>query len=106
MSENTSGVIPCGHRILVRPIIVEEKSESGIILRTTALKDREQMAQTEGVIIALGQTVWHDQDAPWAAVGDHVIFSKFSGIVVPGADEVEYRVINDLDVIGIKKGDK
>lgn len=99
---NESGIKPCGHRLLVQPFEVEEKTASGIIVQTGSQRDREQLAQTEAIIVEVGPTAWSDQTAKWAQAGDHVIFSKFSGIISKGADGKEYRLINDLDVVAIK----
>ena len=49
--------------------------------------------------MAIGDTAWHDQPVSWAKVGDHVIFGKYSGLIYTGEDELEYRIINDLDVV-------
>ena len=99
MTINTSGIHPKGHRVLVLPDPVEETTESGIILSVGQQKDRERLAQLKGTIVELGNSCWHDQPEPWAAVGDHVIFGKYSGLIYKGADEKEYRIINDLDVV-------
>lgn len=98
---NQSGVTPCGHRLLVLPIEVEDKTEMGIILRTKDQNDREQMAQVEGTVVALGETCWKDQPdgIPWCKVGDSIVFAKYSGLVRKGKDGKEYRIINDLDVV-------
>jgi len=104
MSENTSGISPRGHRVLIKPFEVEEKTASGIVVSTGRELQREQMAQTEGIIVEIGNTAWHDQPAPWAQVGDHVIFAKYSGTVSTGEDKVEYRIVNDLDIVAVKRG--
>ena len=97
--QNTSGIYPRGHRVLVLPDAVEEKTESGIIVSVGLERDRERLAQLKGTIVEIGNSCWHDQPEPWAQVGDHVIFGKYSGLIYKGADEKEYRIINDLDVV-------
>jgi co-chaperonin GroES (HSP10) len=99
--QNTSGIHPKGHRVLILPDPVEEVTQSGIILSVGENRDRERLAQLKGTIVELGNTAWLDQPAPWAAEGDHVIFGKYSGLIYQGADEKEYRIINDLDVVAI-----
>lgn len=97
--ENKSGIHPKGHRVLILPDPVEEVSESGIVLSVGQTADRERLAQLRGTIVELGSTAWHDQPEPWAKVGDHIIFGKYSGLIYKGDDGLEYRIINDLDVV-------
>jgi co-chaperonin GroES (HSP10) len=99
--QNTSGIHPKGHRVLILPDPVEEVSKSGIILSVGENRDRERLAQLKGTIVELGNTAWLDQPSPWANEGDHVIFGKYSGLIYQGADEKEYRIINDLDVVAL-----
>jgi co-chaperonin GroES (HSP10) len=99
--QNTSGIHPKGHRVLILPDPVEEVTQSGIIVSVGENRDRERLAQLKGTIVELGNTAWLDQPSPWANEGDHVIFGKYSGLIYKGADEKEYRIINDLDVVAI-----
>jgi co-chaperonin GroES (HSP10) len=99
--QNTSGIHPKGHRVLILPDPVEEVTQSGIILSVGENRDRERLAQLKGTIVELGNTAWLDQPAPWASAGDHVIFGKYSGLIYQGDDDKEYRIINDLDVVAI-----
>jgi co-chaperonin GroES (HSP10) len=99
--QNTSGIHPKGHRVLILPDPVEEVSKSGIILSVGENRDRERLAQLKGTIVELGNTAWLDQPSPWANEGDHVIFGKYSGLIYQGADDKEYRIINDLDVVAL-----
>jgi len=99
--QNTSGIHPKGHRVLILPDPVEEITQSGIILSVGENRDRERLAQLKGTIVELGNTAWLDQPSPWANEGDHVIFGKYSGLIYQGADDKEYRIINDLDVVAL-----
>jgi co-chaperonin GroES (HSP10) len=75
---NVSGINPVGWRVLIKPQEVLEKSSGGIILTTETSRDREQMANTTGV----------------------VIFAKYAGLLCLGGDGQSYRVVNDKDVVG------
>ena len=97
---NTSGIYPKGHRVLIKAEEVEELSKGGIALPSEITK-RQQLAEIRGRVIELGSTAYSDQDEPFCKVGDRVIFAKYSGIVYDGKDKVEYRVINDLDVVSV-----
>ena len=99
--QNTSGIHPKGHRDLILPDPVEEVTQSGIILSVGENRDRERLAQLKGTVVELGNTAWLDQPSPWAKVGDHVIFGKYSGLIYQGNDNKEYRIINDLDVVAL-----
>jgi co-chaperonin GroES (HSP10) len=101
MVDNTSGIHPKGHRVLILPDPVEEVTQSGIILSVGENRDRERLAQLKGTVIEIGNSAWHDQPSPWAEIGDHVIFGKYSGLIYQGDDDKEYRIINDLDVVAL-----
>lgn len=94
----SAGIRPVGHVVLVLPLEVEEKTASGIIVTRADEVRREQMGQTEAEVIAIGNTAYSDQPAPWCKVGDRVVFARYAGTERKGADERMYRLINDLDV--------
>ena len=101
--ENTSGIIPVGHRILILPEQVQEKTESGIILHTESQREREGMAQMYGLVVYVGDDAYNDQSSHWCGVGDRVSFAKYSGLVYEGIDGKIYRCINDLDIVALVK---
>lgn len=102
---NPSGIHPQGHRLVVKPKVVEEKTESGIVLARTAV-DAEQLAQTDGIVVAIGEGCWEDKSSAWARVGDWVMFGKYKGLLRKGKDGVDYRIINDTDVVAVLDQDK
>ena len=95
---NVSGINPVGNRILLKPIEIQEKSSGGIILATESLKEREQMANTTGVVIDMGDDCYSDERAPWCKIGDKITFAKYAGLMYLGRDGNAYRMINDKDV--------
>lgn len=100
--QNTSGFKPLGHRLLILPDSAETKTQSGIVLalETTG---REEMAQVKGVLVAVGDGCWKDTTtSDWAQPGDRVVFGKYAGLLWPGADGRKYRILNDLDVVGLE----
>jgi co-chaperonin GroES (HSP10) len=97
---NESGIHPSGWRILVQPIVVEEKTASGIIVSHGELADREQMANTTGTVVEVGPECNN-----WTKSGDKVVFGKFSGLLYVGKDNVKYRIINDDDIVAVLDGD-
>jgi chaperonin GroES len=99
--KNTSGFIPLGHRLLVLPDSVEVKTKTGIVL-VTETTGREEMAQVKGTVVALGNGCWKDTPTQnWAKVGDRVIYGKYAGLLWPGEDGQKYRILNDLDIVGL-----
>ena len=104
---NTSGWNPTGHRVLVRVEQVERKTESGIIIADVTA-DKEQLGQDAGVVVELGNTAYSDQESHWCQVGDYVKFGRYAGQLIRPSesdDGVEYRVLNDLDIVLVKSGD-
>ena len=103
--KNESGINPVGWRILVKPKEVMEKSKGGIILNTESNKEREQMGNTTGIVIAMGDQCYTDEREHWCGVGDKVIFAKYAGLLYRGKDGNNYRLINDKDVTGTLDSD-
>lgn len=57
------------------------------------------MVEQRAVVIAVGPEAWVKETRPRATVGDHVMISKYAGILVEGVkDGVQYRLVNDNDV--------
>jgi chaperonin GroES len=102
---NESGINPVGWRVLIKPQEVKEVSQGGIILTTEKSKEREQMANTTGIVIAMGDQCYADEPTPWCKVGDKVIFAKYAGLLYLGKDGASYRMVNDKDITGTLDGD-
>lgn len=97
--KNESKIRPVEYKVLIEPEIVEEKTTGGIILTPTT-KDREQMAQVRGLLIAIGGNAFEDwENKP--KIGDKVYFGKYAGYIVKGNDGKEYRLCNDKDICAI-----
>ena len=104
---NTSGWKPTGHRVLVKVDQVERTTKSGIIIHD-ATADKEQIGQDGGIIVELGNTAYSDQSDSWCKVGDIVKFGRYAGQLIRPSesdDGIEYRVLNDLDIVLVKSGD-
>ena len=97
---NESGINPVGWRVLVAPKEIAEKSAGGIILNTDTSRERENMANTTGVVVAVGDGCYSSMPVPWCKVGDKVSFAKYAGLLYKGKDGKPYRMINDEDVTG------
>ena len=106
--QNTSGWVPTGHRILIRVDQFERKTQSGIII-ADSYADKEQLGQDAGTVVEIGNTAYADQESPWCSVGDHIKFGRYAGQIIKVTKDdgtvEEYRVIIDLDVALVKKGE-
>lgn len=103
-AENTSGIVPLDLRVLVRPDDAEKKSAGGIIIPESVV-DQKRMAAMKGTLVAVGENAWEEAATRSAAFvkpqpGNRVMIAKYGGVVVTGLDGVDYRLLNDEDIIG------
>lgn len=103
MSEH--GIVPQGWRVVVLPDKVKTETESGIVISTGSQTMREEMAQVDGIVVAMGSECYNKHETPWCKIGDKVIFGKYSGIFRKGNDGKTYRIINDEDVVATLEGE-
>jgi co-chaperonin GroES (HSP10) len=107
MITNNSGIKPVGISILVLPDQVEQTTESGIVLSTHDQHAREEMGQTDGLVVEISPFAYYDEKTPRCQVGDRVVMAKYAGMVRVGNDGLTYRLIKDNDVIALlEKGNK
>ena len=91
-------VTPLHDRVIVKPAPAEEKTAGGIIIPDTA---KEKPAQAEVIAVGTGVRDEHGKLQPLAVeVGDHVLFSKWSGSEVT-IDSEELLVVKESDIMGI-----
>ncbi len=102
-------ITPTGHKVLVKVIPLEKKTDSGIIVdygENNKLRERQQQL---GVVAAVGPQAWNAfrqvQDGkeysgqPWAKVGDVVYCSRMAGVWVPDPETGdEFVLYNDADI--------
>lgn len=108
-------VVPCGHRLLVKPYKQEDVDpvlmKSREFLKNFEIvnsnKEREDKSVDKGVVLAIGPTAWQDfKSEPWCKVGDIIIFAKFSPSFITDPETNEMvGVLNDADVIAVLKGE-
>lgn len=107
-------IIPCGHRLTVQPLALEDvydeykrAAKSGLIIPDTKDRQREQMSVDQGVVIEIGPSAFKDfgTDA-WCSVGDTIAYARHAGKFIKDPDtDKDVLVINDEDVVAIiKKG--
>jgi chaperonin GroES len=89
---------PLGDRILVKPMEQAEEKVGGIIIPDTA-KEKPQ----EGKIAAVGPGKLlenGERQAPSVAVGDKVLYGKYSGTEIKYEGE-EYLIVREDDILAI-----
>ena len=87
---------PLGDRIVIKPLEQEEEKVGGIIIPDTA-KEKPQ----EGEIIAVGPGRILDsgeRQAPSVAVGDKVLYGKYSGTEIKYGGE-DYLIVREDDIL-------
>ncbi len=89
---------PLQDRILVKRLTEEDMTKGGIIIPDSAKEkpqEGEVIAVGNGKVLDNGQT--HTLDVK---VGDHVLFSKYSGTEVKLEGD-EYTIMREDDILGI-----
>lgn len=92
--ENKSGIHPTGCTVLV--LLDEVPRSHGMIELPEQAIMQNQLAQIRGTVIEPGPKAWGDL-AP-IQPGSRVIFRRYAGELVTGADKVMYRIMNDKDI--------
>lgn len=87
---------PLADRIVIKKVEVEEKTKSGIVLPGTA-QEQPQIAE----VVAIGDDIKNDdKKKDQIAVGDKVIFSKYSGTEIK-VDGEEVTILKLSDVLAV-----
>jgi len=99
-------ITPVEYKLVIMCDPIAEESAGGIAKPKQAI-EAERRDQTEGELIAKSDMCFTDGDStPWKCklpkIGDRVMFTRYSGQFIT-EDGVEYRVMNDKDVIAILK---
>lgn len=89
---------PIGDRIVIKVLVSEEKTKSGIVLPDTA---KEKPQKGEVVAIGKGKLLDNGSYVPAeVAVGDTVIYSKYAGSEIK-IDDVEYLIVESRDILAV-----
>lgn len=88
---------PLGDRVLIKRTEAEEKTKSGIILPGQA-KEQPQIAEV--IAVGPGGVIDGKEIKMELAIGDRIIFAKFSGTEVK-ADGEDYIILKQEDVLAI-----
>jgi chaperonin GroES len=102
---NASGLAPVDMRIVVKPDPVEEVTAGGII-RPGQIVDKLKYAATRATLVAVGPNAFrdwslHPEELPQP--GARVLFAQYTGARERGDDGEDYIVMNDADLLAVKK---
>ena len=86
---------PLGDKVVLRQILAEETTKSGIILPGQA---KEKPQQAEVVAVGPGGVVDGKEVVMNVSVGDKVIYTKYSGTEVK-LDEETFIIVKQSDII-------
>lgn len=90
---------PLGDRVVLKQLVAEETTKSGIILPG---QNKEKPQQAEVVAVGPGGTVDGKEVKMEVKVGDQVIYSKYAGTDVK-IDEEELIIVKQSDILAIIK---
>jgi chaperonin GroES len=89
---------PIGDRIVIELVESEEKTASGIVLPDTA---KEKPQEGKVVAVGTGRVLDSGERVPVeVAVGDRIIFSKYSGTEVK-FQGTEYLILRENDILAV-----
>ena len=92
-------LVPLGDRVVIKQLVAEEKTKSGIILPDNA---KEKPQEAEVVAVGPGGTVNGKEIVMQVKKGDKVIYSKYAGTEFK-MDGEEYIIVRQDDILAIVK---
>ncbi len=89
-------LVPLGDRVVLKQLAAEETTKSGIVLPG---QEKEKPQQAEVVAVGPGT-----EDVKMeVAVGDKIIYSKYSGTEVKLDEEEKYIIVKQEDILAVIK---
>ena len=92
-------LVPLFDRVVLKQLVAEETTKSGIVLPGQA---KEKPQQAEVIAVGPGGVVDGKEVTMQVKVGDQVIFSKYAGTEVK-VDEDEYIIVKQNDILVVVK---
>ena len=90
-------LVPLGDRVVLKQLVAEETTKSGIVLPGQA---KEKPQQAEVVAVGPGGVVDGKEITMQVKVGDKVIYSKYSGTEVE-LDNEKYVIVKQNDILAV-----
>ena len=88
-------LVPLGDRVVLKQLVAEETTKSGIVLPG---QSKEKPQQAEVVAVGPGGMVDGKEVKMEVKVGDNVIYSKYAGTEVK-LDEEEFIIVKQNDIL-------
>jgi chaperonin GroES len=93
-------LVPLGDRVVLKAVLAEETTKSGIVLPGQA---KEKPQQAEVIAVGPGGVVDGKEVTMQVKAGDKVIYSKYAGTEVKLEDE-EFIVVKQNDILAVVEG--
>ena len=90
-------LVPLGDKVVLKQLLAEETTKSGIVLPGQA---KEKPQQAEVIAVGPGGIVDGKEVTMQVKVGDKVIYSKYAGTEVKLEDE-EFIIVRQNDIVAI-----
>ena len=90
-------LVPLGDRVVLKQLVAEETTKSGIVLPGQA---KEKPQQAEVIAVGPGGVIDGKEVCMQVKVGDKVIFSKYAGTEVKIEDS-EYIIVKQSDILAV-----
>ncbi len=90
-------LVPLGDKVVLKQLIAEETTKSGIVLPGQA---KEKPQQAEVLAVGPGGIVDGKEIVMQVKVGDKVIYSKYAGTEVKLEDE-EFIIVKQNDIVAV-----
>ena len=90
-------LVPLGDRVVLKQLIAEETTKSGIVLPG---QNKEKPQQAEVIAVGPGGVVDGKEVTMQVKVGQKVIYSKYAGTEVKLDDE-EFIIVKQNDVLAV-----
>ncbi len=90
-------LIPLGDRVVLKQLVAEETTKSGIVLPG---QNKEKPQQAEVVAVGPGTVVDGKEIKMEVKVGDQVIYSKYAGTEVK-LDNEEYIIVKQDEILAV-----
>lgn len=92
-------LVPLFDKVVLKPLVAEETTKSGIVLPGQA---KEKPQQAEVIAVGPGGLVDGKEVSMQVKTGDKVIFSKYSGTEIETGEDVEkYVIVKQSDILAV-----
>lgn len=89
------------HRIIIQVEEIQESVTASGIVMVKEVTDKENLASMFARVLAIGSEAWADKSMDACDVGDKILIGRYVGTRIQKTDDVDVRVISDLDILGI-----